>query len=141
MNNLTPQEARAVLVARLRSGTVTQTRGTLGRPDGSRCCLGVACDIGVEYGIIPAPIEDPRSMIRKGMLYGVGEDVQVSSLPDAVRRFFGFRHVSGGYGGFGGYGSMGACNDSLMGDNDAKGHTFAQIADTVESRPPGMFED
>jgi hypothetical protein len=39
-------------VAALRSGKIKQTRGQLGRESGSRCCLGVLCDLAVEEGVI-----------------------------------------------------------------------------------------
>lgn len=117
------------LVARLRSGTVQQTTKVLGRPDGSRCCLGVASDIAVEHGIIPAPIVS----VRDGgpcLLYGTEEDESQSALTLKVQRYFGFTTISGRY--------DPAYGNSLIDDNDS-GKTFTQIADIIESRPNGLF--
>lgn len=41
---------------RLRSGKIPQAQFHLGGADGSRCCLGVACDIAVEMGVITPPV-------------------------------------------------------------------------------------
>lgn len=56
------KDIRERWLERLESGEIKQTRGYLGRPSGSRCCLGVLCDIAVEDGIIAAPVED---MVRQ----------------------------------------------------------------------------
>jgi len=126
MSKPTPQEAQALLVARLRSGTVRQTQGILGNRDGERCCLGVACDIAVEHGVIPAPVEDKKT---GHLLYGIEEEATYKNLPKTVQKFFGFSNSTGIYDNV---------MPSLAESNDT-GRTFSAIADTIESRPFGLF--
>lgn len=50
-------------IARLRDPNAKQRRRHLGAPTGERCCLGVACDIAVEHGVIPPPTVKRRKCI------------------------------------------------------------------------------
>jgi len=118
------QEARAEWVRRLRSGEIKQAKFVLGRTFGSRCCLGVACDIAVEAGIISKEIQ--QGIFDSRMAYD-GED---KLLPSAVKHFFGLARPDGGYG-------VNMMN-SLSADND-NGKTFKEIADIIQSNPPGLF--
>lgn len=121
--------AMQMLLRRLRSGVVTQTTGQLGLPTGERCSLGVICDIAVEYGVIPPPVATKRA--GKEML---SYDGDTESLPLKVRDFFGFQTVGVSY-----LHSGDRSYHSLMSDNDTLRLTFPEIADTLESRPSGMF--
>lgn len=128
-------EARAELVKRLRSGLVVQTRKVLGRPDGSRCCLGVACDIAVEAGIATAvkrtvtPMDDGPDVHVGQVLYSY--DGKLYTLPKSVREFFGFVTNGGSYTDIKGRKSLAFQNDN--------GLTFSEIADIIESNPEGLF--
>jgi hypothetical protein len=79
------REVRKAWVERLRSGRVVQATGHLGYDDGSRCCLGVLCDLAVEAGVIPAP-HAPRASILD---YGDGDDSSDIGLPLAVAEWAG----------------------------------------------------
>lgn len=106
---ITPKEAREIWVERLRNGTIPQIQGQLAKGVG-RCCLGVACDIAVELGVID------------GYPSGRG------SLSDPVRDLMGLRHRFGQYG----------YDRGLALENDS-GSSFAKIADIIESEPEGLF--
>lgn len=123
---MTQKEARKEWIRRLRSGKIKQTKGVLGRPDGSRCCLGVACDIAVEAGIIPPPKTDTAHTTPR--LSYMGDIMQV--LPVAVRNFLGLQTCDGAWCGIG--------FKSLAFKND-KGKTFEEIANIIESNPPELF--
>lgn len=80
----------------------TQGAGQLGKEDGSRCCLGVLCDLAVEANIIPAPVKssDPGAT---DLIYGsdprrgVGSNKigEVCYLPDKVKEWAGMSTVNG----------------------------------------------
>lgn len=50
-------EFKAEWLKRLRDPEAKQTRGKLGLPSGERCCLGVACDMAVDRGLITRSVE------------------------------------------------------------------------------------
>lgn len=118
------------LVARLRSGHVKQIRGRLADQFGGRCCLGVACDIGVEYGVIAPP---QRVAFNTGLL-AYGKNCDAGTLPEEVQAFFGFSSRAGAYT------DAAGIERALLEDNDGRGLTFPQIADIIESRPKGLFK-
>jgi len=98
-------------VAALRSGEYTQTTGRLRNGD-AFCCLGVACDLFDSS-------QWTRDYDYEFDRYGV---------PDSVRDSLGLRDNAG-------------ANDncaSLAYHNDT-GSSFADIADIIESEPPGLF--
>lgn len=97
-------------VATLRSGEYKQTKGRLA-DDFGHCCLGVACELAIEAGVINSYHKE------KG------------SLPSLVKDWLGLRHWSGRYQGE---------NRFLANDND-RGQSFSQIADIIESEPEGLF--
>jgi hypothetical protein len=114
-------EAMQEVIKRLRSGTIKQTAGVLGMSDGSRCCLGVMCDVAVEHGVIPAPLSTASgSLSYKG---------NIGALPVNARKYFGLNYTDGQYG-----------SNSLAHKNDS-GSTFWEIADIIESKPEGLFVD
>lgn len=112
--NLNKQAIRT-WVERLRDPNSKQGRSVLGTSDGNRCCLGVACDIAVENGVIPAPTprEDRGSVLEY--------DGESSYLPEKVRKWFGFDFSNP---------SVGHCNATHLNDN--LGWTFPVIAAAIE---------
>jgi hypothetical protein len=142
------KEAVAEWLRRLRSGDIQQTQGVLARADGSRCCLGLACDIGVDQGIVTKTLiivdeeflksHEKNTTIKVGdQLYvyddgSVFDPSSVTILPTSVRRLFGLSTSAAAY-------FIGRGTEALTLDNDYKKLTFAQIADIIESKPTGLF--
>lgn len=116
--------------ARLRSGITTQTRKHLGRNDGSRCCLGVLCDMAVEAGVISAPVKFRAGTKNRGCLVFAGSR---HNLPPAVVNWAGLRTTYGQYPGEirKGRAATNDANPSLALDNDG-GATFTELASTIE---------
>lgn len=107
--------------AELRSGRWEQRRGHLGRSNSNgRCCLGVLCELAVRHGAIAPPAS------RGGILIydGIG-----TTLPWRVAEWARVPSSEGVYG-----------STSLMSLNDG-GTSFREIADIIESRPDGLFEE
>ena len=106
-------------VQALRSGKYKQAHGTLGKEDGSRCCLGVLCDLAVEAGVI-----------KTFNLYS-------TCLPEEVTMWAGLSSDQGAYG----------RNLALWRDNDGgwvdgkvnSPKRFKTIARIIESEPEGLF--
>jgi hypothetical protein len=117
-------------VERLRNGNIKQGRQYLGTPDGARCCLGVACDMAVEAGIIPPPAIGPYSIEGFSILRYNQDTV---SLPKVVMKWLGLADRYGRWEGW--EETMTKC---LSFQNDA-GASFAAIADIIESEPDGLF--
>lgn len=119
---MTPREARALWVERLIAPDAPrQACGRLAFND-ERCCLGVACDLAVELGVIDTYNHDGLAL----------QDDEYDSL-GAVRDFFGLRT---------GVGLFQTEEDekalSSMNDN---GSTFAEIAEVIMAEPPGLVTD
>lgn len=117
----TPEQARALWVAALRSGEYQQGREYLKKLDCGvphLCCLGVACELFCEH---------ETNIERKAMkLTCFGSCTQV--LPTVVMKWLAIRD------------NMGAFEStSLIDLNDGLGKNFAEIADIIESAPPGLF--
>lgn len=113
----------------LRSGEYQQARGYLHTDEGY-CCLGVACDIyRKETGKGEwAPSNSNDYTPRYAFVLGCTD--QELGLPDEVAAWLGLESNMGDY-----------VNDeerTLADENDA-GTTFEQIAEIIESRPPGLF--
>lgn len=104
-------------VAALRSGKIKQTKDQLGRDSGSRCCLGVLCDLAVKAKVIS--IDD--------FSYDGG------NLPNTVRVWAGLDTVDGNYR------TKQGNRRNLVDDNDTAKRSFAKIADIIESQPEGLF--
>ena len=96
-------------VEALRSGKYAQTKRQLAYGE-SYCCLGVACELAIDSGIISS------------------YESTDNGLPEEVQNALGLRFSIGVYG----------KNTSLAGIND-KGATFNEIADIIESEPGGLF--
>lgn len=122
MAKLKSKEAiRKEWVKRLRSGKIKQTQSQLGLVDGSRCCLGVLCDIAVENGVIPTP----KQNYDQELVYGAKSEL----LPRKVRMWAGLRTWAGHY-------QKGQNSLAQLNDNGA---TFKQIAKIIETEP-GIFK-
>ena len=106
----TYRKRKEALVAALRSGKYEQGKDWLRKGD-AFCCLGVACDIS---GLAK----------WEGKWY-MGA---MLSLPNEVRRFYGFTEDNGRV----------FAGPPLTDMNDG-GATFAQIADWIDREPAGMF--
>lgn len=113
-------------VAALRSGTIKQHRHYLGNATGARCCLGVACDLAAEAGVI-----EPGKVVGDRVWY-YSDDPSGgwTSLPDAVMRWLGLETNRGTYG------NLNLTDLTVLNDGGA---TFEEIADIIESEPKGLF--
>lgn len=115
-------------VAALRSGKYNQYRGSL-KNEETFCCLGVACDLYKN--------EVGGSWVNRFFEVSVSESSS-SCLPVTVRNWLGLKSDNGVY-----YNnSLGLAIHSrcLSSDND-RGKTFNEIADIIESKPQGLFND
>ena len=108
----------------LRSGKYKQTTGMLHELDDEQgrtigfCCLGVACEIYIATGHKLRRERKARRVFYEGVS---------SCLPDDVQNWLGLHDTYGKWAG----GDLAAENDS--------GASFAEIADLIESNPPGLF--
>lgn len=124
------EEIKERWLARLESGEIKQTRQYLGRPSGSRCCLGVLCDIAVEDGIIDPPV------VRTMKNYGdekpptnyLEYDGQTGGLPQSVVEWAGLNNSDemGEY-----YDKDGMVMGDLATRNDTSKYNFKKIAKIV----------
>jgi hypothetical protein len=115
----TPEQARKLWVEALRSGRYVQGKHNL-RSDDGYCCLGVACDLyaSIERGLL----------VERNDVTGAYEyDCRGGFMPDRVKDWLGLQNDSGTYSG----GKLSLANDN--------GVPFAEIADIIESNPPGLF--
>ena len=117
----------------LRSGKYKQGRLYLRRADNDRfCCLGVACDLyRKETG--------EGEWILGTQSYYVFENENGNAtnvLPSKVKKWLGLSTKGGRYG----YRRGSADGSSLYECNDT-GKSFLEIADIVESKPEGLFDD
>jgi hypothetical protein len=117
------QKPRELWSKALRSKKYKQTKGALANQDG-HCCLGVACDLAVKAGIIPAP---EKSGDKKS--YMLIFDKHHIALPEKVRAWLGLRTSTGRVTDF--YESLAALNDC--------GSTFEEIASIIDNEPEGLF--
>lgn len=140
------------LIAALRSGEYKQVQGALRRNLYTRdhqgfadrhCCLGVASDIAAD---------DSKGHWSQSAAEREGEYAFVDAhdcewsdtdLIDPVRDHFGFRTRDGAFlyvVAIPRQDGTSVTGTSLMELND-KGATFDEIADVIESEPPGLFVD
>ena len=104
-------------VEALRSGDYAQGTGYLRRRDDTYCCLGVACELAVNAGVIPAPTLGNAT-------YFYGKSGDYAGLPDEVREWLGIEGALGQY-------TENGCG-TLAHDND-NGVTFEDIAAFIEN--------
>jgi len=141
---MSPEEARAELVRRLREWNYKQGKYALKAvyPDGhaEHCCLGVAGEIVVEEGLCEwVPFDGQlNSNEAEELVQDLGVEIfalepkdvrdteRYDVLPRSVKDFFGFREVNGKYDTHG--------YKSLAGDND-NGVPFEKIAERIETDP------
>lgn len=65
------QDIQKKWVEALRSGDYSQGKGKLKDASGDYCCLGVLCELAVEAGVLPKPLEiGPESVDGPSYLYG-----------------------------------------------------------------------
>jgi hypothetical protein len=117
---MTTAEARKLWVEALRSGDYPQTTGTL-RDEHGYCCLGVACEIAVQNGVI----KPATATCGLRYVYGYADGV----LPRSVKQWLGLATADGGF--------LTYDRTSLARMNDA-GAPFEDIADVIEREPDGL---
>lgn len=98
---------------RLESGKYKQGRGALRRDDGTFCCLGVLCEIAVEAGVIPQPIQT----VWTGGKFAY--DGQTNLLPESVFTWAGLPNMSPVFSGH------------ILANANDQGTTFSSIATWV----------
>jgi len=112
----------------LRSGKFQQAHASLCLIDeeGEKryCCLGVACELAVDAGVIPPARES------EGRFFYAD---QRTNLPVVVAEWLGLATTAGVYNTL-----LDSGERSLIGLNDT-GKSFAEIADVIESQPPKLF--
>ena len=106
----------------LRSGKYEQ--GTMELRSGNAyCCLGVACELyRLSYGKGKWKENDSGSF-----LFSIGGERTGGLLPVRVKDALGLTDINGHFDG----GNLARIND--------RGATFEEIADIIESEPPGLF--
>lgn len=112
-------------VEALRSGKYKQTKHMLERPDGSCCCLGVACRVAIENGV-----ELNAEQVLSGRDDCIAFGGETLSLPKSVQDWLGLKDREGML--------QDPLRSTLSGKNDV-GATFSEIADIIESEPEGLF--
>jgi hypothetical protein len=130
---MTPAEARKLWVEALRSGEFAQTTGVL-RDENGYCCLGVACEIAVQHGVIEPP--QGHKAVAGRIFYNF--DGSDATLPDSVREWLGLWADDGSIYNDGS-GSIYNDGESLTKMND-NGKTFAEIAAVIEDEPDGLVK-
>lgn len=129
-------------IERLESGEIKQGRGRLGRVDGSRCCLGVLCDLAVEDEIIPPPVSVHEPELAEvglvdSLIYGgTSWNSSKCTLPKRVYDWAGIRTAGARWFGNG----HEALEMSLVHLNDS-GANFEEIAAILRNPPKGLLAD
>lgn len=111
----------------LESGEFAQAAGSL-RNSSGYCCLGVACEVYIrDGGTLRTRIRYKRAASGRTIVTYNGRS---DGPPAVVREYFLLTDAYGSYGGA----------RSLMNDNDVLHRSFPEIAETLRSRPEGLFE-
>jgi hypothetical protein len=117
-------------VAALRSGRFKQGFGMLNENNEFFCCLGVLCEVAIENGLPLTKGTYPSGAVYyKADIFG--------NLPNEVMKWAGLRDSLGEYGNEKEFFDR----KGLHIDNDRLKLSFSQIADIIESEPPGLFVD
>ena len=111
------QEKALEWANRLDSGKYLQGKNGL-NVDGRYCCLGVACEMAVEAGVIPR-----GTRIGGFMEYGIGDNSSTAVLPPAVREWLEMDSSNGYIGG----GDYTGCELTVLNDNDTEVPRLAVI--------------
>lgn len=122
------EEIKAEWTKRLRSGNIPQRTGNLGHVDGSRCCLGVLCDIAVEKDIMMAPTVDDNGVLSYDNNTGV-LPLRVVRWAEIPPDAYDQDNVAGYYGGKGLYGT----NKHALADDNDHGKTFVEISNIINT--------
>lgn len=115
----------------LRSGNYKQGQAVLRDADGRSCCLGVACEMAVDAGVLSDEhvktkySEDAEKTV-------VFYDRAELYPPSTVVKWLGLRNDRGGWD------ESARNNHTLAGAND-DGKTFAEIADLIEEHADTLF--
>lgn len=115
-------EIKARWTAALRDPEAKQGRKALGRPDGTRCCLGVLCDLAVQDGVIDPPTTSgfgQSAVLRYGQ--GNGQPGTTGYLPTALMTWSGAEGLD--------QTTLIELND---GGGDVAARSFAEIADWID---------
>jgi hypothetical protein len=118
----------------LRSGEYQQGRhaltvvDTTGCRDERDCCLGVACKLAVNAGVI-----EPAEEVGGQLVYNDSGRAESGILPEPVRAWLGLMTRDSTFVGESGL------DDQLSSLNDG-GASFERIATIIESEPEGLFE-
>lgn len=121
-------------VETLRSGRFEQGKKWL-CVDGKYCCLGVACELAIESGILLTKTNEYHMGGSHVVYHAVNtvfsDSGNTTVLPRAVQDWLGLRTEQGTFSrdGF----------SSLAAKNDLGLTTFSEIADIIESEPDGLF--
>lgn len=126
-------EIKSEWLEKLRSGLIPQLAGYLGNVDGARCCLGVLCDIAVDYEVIPEPLaikigenSDPRYLVYGNtLLERKLRQGETSALPKVVQDWAGINSSMGKFT------NTDGVEKWLSGLNDS-GYSFEKIANIIE---------
>jgi hypothetical protein len=121
-------------VEALRSGDYSQTTGQLHVTVDSEdryCCLGVACKLAVEGGVMVSTDQHTQDGVITHTY-----DQNASLLPTSVIKWLGLKECDGTY-----LKDDGDFSSTLAEDNDEHDFTFEQIADVIERQPEGLFAD
>lgn len=121
MTTWTPEqqaEHRKLWVEALRSGKYQQARAVLRNAKGGMCCLGVACEIS---GL------GKWSAARD---YETNGALSTTLPPREVVAWLGLDNANG---------SWSERDDDMLTIRNDKGASFAEIADIIESAPPGLL--
>lgn len=118
-------------VEALRSGKYPQSTLWLHNESGY-CCLGVACAV---YQEIVGDLDVQYDDLLDHDEFVVHYDEEPEFLPTKVQNWLGLNSNNGGYRRT----DWGLAETSLTQLNDG-GAPFDEIADIIESRPPGLFK-
>jgi hypothetical protein len=114
------ERRRSEWLRRLRSGEYKQGKSYLNR-DGNMCCLGLVCEILADDGLL-------RREGEPHVYYHDGCKQFDRWLPPVAMKAMGMTDECGGW--------EGGLSLSLKNDS---GMSFPQIADLIESNPPGLW--
>ena len=100
------------------------------------CCLGVACKLAVDEGVIPKPKLNDYDGYDKYYVYGhLGIDNSASVLPIEVRDWLGLKSSTGAYL------DRGSCLFNSLANQNDTGASFERIAEIIKNKPEGLFQD
>ncbi len=120
-------------VKALESGKFSQTKNEL-RDHQGYCCLGVACELAAEAGIIGKAKHWLDDDDNDHFSYA-GESL---GLPPKVQRWLG---LADRFGKFKDEGAGWDVDESLTNLNDDKNYTFKKIAALIKTEPEGLFRE